>query len=157
MCVCIRWALIKHNTCTCHADHQISRAPPPHNDGEFCLCWRRPRHQWYPKSAIFGICSEALSRQINYMIDEYGDNAIISVLHHWWYSCTPITVVGRIRIQYLLWRVITQGNHTFMTQSSAPLQTPQEVHEDKSWWSNGLGRAGNSPVYTAFNSDWNPD
>ena len=75
------------------------------------------------KCAIFGVCCEAIPRQINYLIDEAvdigkGANAVVSMLHHFfevhglgedvhlhadnWGSNKKNIIVG-----YLLWRVLT--------------------------------------------------
>ena len=80
------------------------------------------------KVCDFGVCYEAIPRQINCLIDEAvdmgkGSNAIVSMYNMgWvrrWYTCTPTTVVGRTRTRpwcSILWRVLT-GQHKHITLS----------------------------------------
>jgi len=86
------------------------------------------------KCAIFGVCCEAIPRQINYLIDEAvdmgkGSNAIVSMLHHFFvhHGLGEETVhlhadncggqnKNAIMVQYLLWRVMT-GQHKQITLS----------------------------------------
>ena len=76
------------------------------------------------KCAIFGVCCEALPRQVNYLIDEASDtgkgaNTIVSLLHHFFQEhglgeifCSPTAdnCVGQNKnstmLHYLLWRVM---------------------------------------------------
>ena len=86
------------------------------------------------KCAIFGVCCEAIPRQVNYLIDEAvdmgkGSNAIVSMLHHYFAhhglgekrvhlhadNCGGQNK-NAIMVQYLLWRVMT-GLHTEITPS----------------------------------------
>ena len=86
------------------------------------------------KCAIFGVCCEAIPRQINYLIDEAvdmgkGSNAIISMLHHFFAhhglgeeavhlhadNCGGQNK-NAMMVQYLLWRVMT-GQHKQITLS----------------------------------------
>ena len=81
------------------------------------------------KCAIFGVCCEAIPRQINYLIDKTVDNmgksanAIVSMLHHQFiYQGLGETTVhlhadnfsgqnkNATMVHYLLWRVLT-GQH----------------------------------------------
>ena len=86
------------------------------------------------KCAIFGVCCEALPRQVNYLIDEAvdtgkGANSIISMFHHFF----EVHGLGEREVHlhadncggqnknsamvgYLLWRVLT-GLHTSITLS----------------------------------------
>ena len=86
------------------------------------------------KCAIFGVCCEAIPRQVNYLIDEAvdmgkGSNAIVSMLHH--YLAHHGLGEKRVHlhadncggqnknatmVQYLLWRVMT-GLHSEITLS----------------------------------------
>jgi hypothetical protein len=86
------------------------------------------------KCAIFGVCCEAIPRQINYLIDEAvdmgkGSNAIVSMLHHFFtHHGLGEEIVhlhadncggqnkNAIMVQYLLWRVMT-GQHKQITLS----------------------------------------
>ena len=86
------------------------------------------------KCAIFGVCCEAIPRQINYLIDEAvdmgkGSNAIVSMLHHFFihHRLGEETVhlhadncggqnKNATMVQYLLWRVMT-GQHKHITLS----------------------------------------
>ena len=86
------------------------------------------------KCALFGVCCEAIPRQINYLIDEgcdtgKGANTIISLLHHFFsvhgFGESEVHLhadncVGQNKnnfmIQYLLWRTIV-GLHTKITLS----------------------------------------
>ena len=86
------------------------------------------------KCAIFGICCEAIPRQINYLIDEAcdtgkGSNTIVSLLHHFFqvHSLGECEVqlhadncVGQNKnntmLHYLLWRTIV-GLHQKITLS----------------------------------------
>ena len=80
------------------------------------------------KCAIFGVCCEAIPRQINYLIYEAvdmgkGSNAIVSMFHHFFAhhglgkekvhlhadNCGGQNK-NTIMVQYLLWRVMT-GQH----------------------------------------------
>ena len=86
------------------------------------------------KCAIFGVCCEAIPRQINYLIDEAvdmgkGSNAIVSMRHHFFAhhglgeekvhlhadDCGGQNK-NAIMVQYLLWRVMT-GQHKEITLS----------------------------------------
>ena len=86
------------------------------------------------KCAIFGVCCEAIPRQINYLIDEAvdmgkGSNAIVSMLHHFFAhhglgeervhlhadNCGGQNKNATM-VQYLLWRVMT-GQHKEITLS----------------------------------------
>ena len=77
------------------------------------------------KCAIFGVCCDAIPRQVNYLIDEAADmgkgsNAIVSMLHHFFAhhglgekrvhlhadNCGGQNK-NAIMVQYLLWRVMT--------------------------------------------------
>ena len=116
------------------------------------------------KYAIFGVCHEAIPRQINYLIDEAvdmgkGSNAIVSMLHHFFAhhglgkekvhlhadNCSGQNR-NTIMVQYLLWRVMTDQHMLSFIHDSRPcevqpwlvLQSPQkEVQEDEGRWSNG--------------------
>ena len=86
------------------------------------------------KCAIFGVCCEAIPRQVNYLIDEAvdmgkGSNAIVSMLHHFFvhHGLGEETVhlhadncggqnKNAIMVQYLLWRVMT-NQHKQITLS----------------------------------------
>lgn len=86
------------------------------------------------KCAIFGVCCEAIPRQINYLIDEgvdmgKGANSIVSMLHHFFahHGLGERTVhlhadncggqnKNSTMVQYLLYRVMT-GLHTEITLS----------------------------------------
>ena len=86
------------------------------------------------KCALFGVCCEAIPRQINYLIDEAmdvgkGSNAIVSMLHHFFetHGLGEVHVhlhadncVGQNKnntmIQYLCWRVLC-GLHSTVTLS----------------------------------------
>ena len=86
------------------------------------------------KCAIFGVCCEALPRQVNYLIDEAvdvgkGSNAIVSMLHHFFAhhglgeervhlhadNCGGQNKNSTM-VQYLAWRVMT-GQHQAITLS----------------------------------------
>ena len=86
------------------------------------------------KCAIFGVCCEAIPRQVNYLIDEAvdmgkGANTVVSMLHHFF----EVHGLGEkdvhlhtdncggqnknsIMVGYLLWRVLT-GLHDNITLS----------------------------------------
>ena len=86
------------------------------------------------KCALFGVCCEAVPRQINYLIDEAfdtgkGANTIVSLLHHFFQvhglgesevHLHADNCVGQNKnntmLQYLLWRTIV-GLHTKITLS----------------------------------------
>ena len=86
------------------------------------------------KCALFGVCCEAIPRQINYLIDEAmdvgkGSNAIVNMLHHFFetHGLGEVHVhlhadncVGQNKnntiIQYLCWRVLC-GLHRTVTLS----------------------------------------
>ena len=86
------------------------------------------------KCALFGVCCEAIPRQVNYLIDEASDtgkgaNTIVSLLHHFFstHSLGECEVhlhadncVGQNKnntmIQYLMWRTIV-GLHNRITLS----------------------------------------
>ena len=86
------------------------------------------------KCAIFGVCCEAIPRQINYLIDEAsntgeGSNTIVSLLHHFFQVHGPgerevhlhaDNCVGQNKnntmLQYLLWRT-SVGLHDKITLS----------------------------------------
>ena len=86
------------------------------------------------KCGIFGVCCEAIPRQINYLIDEASDtgkgsNAIVSMLHHFFQEhglgesevhLHADNCVGQNKnntmIHYLLWRVMV-GLHKKVTLS----------------------------------------
>ena len=86
------------------------------------------------KCAIFGVCCEALPRQVNYLIDEASDtgkgaNTIVSLLHHFFQEHslgqTDVHVhadncMGQNKnstmLHYLLWRVMV-GLHQSITLS----------------------------------------
>ena len=86
------------------------------------------------KCAIFGVCCEALPRQVNYLIDDASDtgkgaNTIVSLLHHFFqeYGLGETDVhlhtdncVGQNKnstmLHYLLWRVMV-GLHRNITLS----------------------------------------
>ena len=86
------------------------------------------------KCAIFGVCCEAIPRQVMYLIDEAvdmgkGSNAIVSMLHHFFvhHGLGEETVhlhadncsgqnKNATMVQYLLWRVMT-GQHKEVTLS----------------------------------------
>ena len=86
------------------------------------------------KCAIFGVCCEALPRQVNYLIDEASDtgkgaNTIVSLLHHFFqeHGLGEMDVhlhadncVGQNKnstiLHYLLWRVMV-GLHRSITLS----------------------------------------
>ena len=81
------------------------------------------------KCAIFGVCCEAIPRQVNYLIDEVcdtgkGSNTIVSLLHHFFHHhglgerevhLHADNSVGQNKndtmLHYLLWRVLV-GLHT---------------------------------------------
>ena len=86
------------------------------------------------RSALFGVCCEAIPRQINYLIDEAmdvgkGSNAIVSMLHHFFdmhglgevhvhlhtYNCVGQNK-NNMMIQYLCCRVLC-GLHSTVTLS----------------------------------------
>ena len=86
------------------------------------------------KCAIFGVCCEAIPRQVNYLIDEAvdigkGANAVVSMLHHFFEvhglgekdvhlhadNCGGQNK-NNIMVGYLLWRVLT-GLHNNITLS----------------------------------------
>ena len=86
------------------------------------------------KCALFGVCCEAIPRQVNYLIDEAvdvgkGSNAIVSMLHHFFEvhglgerdvhlhadNCGGQNK-NNIMVGYLLWRVLT-GLHRSITLS----------------------------------------
>ncbi|XP_065884511.1 uncharacterized protein [Dysidea avara] len=90
------------------------------------------------KCAIFGVCCEAIPRQINYLIDEAsnvgkGGNIIISMLHHFLAhhslgetsvhfhadNCTGQNK-NRYLMCYLMWRILT-GLHTEVKISFLPV------------------------------------
>ena len=82
------------------------------------------------KAAIFGVCCEALPRQINFMIDEASDtgkgaNTVVSMLDYFFshhgLGETSVSLhadncsgqnKNNTMIQYLLWRVMTGLHHT---------------------------------------------
>lgn len=86
------------------------------------------------KCAIFGVCCEAIPRQINYLIDEAvdmgkGSNTIVSMLHHFFVNHGLGEKIVHLHadncggqnknctmVQYLLWRVMT-GQHDEITLS----------------------------------------
>ena len=86
------------------------------------------------KCGIFGVCCEALSSQINYLIDESvqagkGSNCVVSLIHHFFenYGLGEVEVhlhadncseqnKNSCMMMYLLWRVLT-GRHTKITLS----------------------------------------
>ena len=86
------------------------------------------------KCAIFGVCCEAIPRQINYLIDEAvdmgkGSNAIVSMLHHYFVHHGLGETTAHLHadncggqnknatmVHYLLWRVMT-GQHDQITLS----------------------------------------
>ena len=86
------------------------------------------------KCAIFGVCREAIPRQINYLIDEASDtgkgsNTIVSMLHHFFKEhglgetdvhLHAATCVGQNKnntmLHYLIWRVMS-GLHRRVTLS----------------------------------------
>ena len=82
------------------------------------------------KCSIFGVCCEALPRQVNYLIDEAvdmgkGANAVVSMLHHFGLGERDVHLhadncggqnKNNIMVGYLLWRVLT-GLHQNITLS----------------------------------------
>ena len=86
------------------------------------------------KCAIFGVCCEAIPRQINYLIDEAvdmgkGSNAIVSMLHHYFSHHGLGEKTAHLHadncggqnknatmVHYLIWRVMT-GLHDQITLS----------------------------------------
>ncbi|KAK3737672.1 hypothetical protein RRG08_066359 [Elysia crispata] len=86
------------------------------------------------KCGIFGVCCEALSSQVNYLIDESvqagkGSNCVVSLIHHFFenYGLGEVEVhlhadncsgqnKNSCMMMYLLWRVLT-GRHTKITLS----------------------------------------
>ena len=99
------------------------------------------------KCAIFGVCCEAIPRQINYLIDETmdmgkGANTIVSMLHHHFvhHGLGETTVhlhadncggqnKNATMVHYLLWRVMT-GQHDQITLS---FMTPGHTKFSPDW------------------------
>ena len=93
------------------------------------------------KCAIFGVCCEAIPRQINYLIDEAvdmgkGANAIVSMLHHFFthHGLGERTAhlhadncggqnKNATMIHYLLWRVMTGQHHQITLSFMMPGHT----------------------------------
>ena len=102
-----------------------SRSSPDDNEDYFLT----PR-----KCALFGVCCEAIRRQVNYLIDEASDtgkgsNSIISLLHHFFkfhglgereVHLHADNCIGQnknnMMLQYLLWRTVV-GLHDKITLS----------------------------------------
>ena len=82
------------------------------------------------KAALFGICCEAIPRQVNFIIDEASDtgkgaNTVVSMLHFFFHNHglgeTTVSLhadncsgqnKNNAMVQYLMWRVMTGLHHT---------------------------------------------